>query len=71
MKDFLCSLFLIVGFENINCSNCRDSSFYKIVFRILKLNGVSMQIVPDTITIVLTVAMLLFFLAIGLYTTKE
>ena len=30
-----------------------------------------MQIVPDTITIVLTVAMLLFFLAIGLYATKE
>ena len=30
-----------------------------------------MQIVPDTITIVLTVAMLLFLLAIGLYTTKE
>jgi len=30
-----------------------------------------MQIIPDTITIVLTVAMLLFFLAIGLYTTKE
>jgi hypothetical protein len=30
-----------------------------------------MEIIPDTIMIVLTVAMLLFLIAIGLYTTKE
>jgi hypothetical protein len=30
-----------------------------------------MEIIPDTIMIVLTVAMLLFLIGIGLYTTKE